>query len=158
MPRHLFLIIVAFLCGYLLAKFTGTPPPAPDQLVSGQVAGDQPNGRSSPATRPPRIPARSEAGAGAAESVGGAPAPALGSDIRRQCTVTGIVLSLQDSHLIYCQMAGGNRRSLVVEIRREATDRLARLRPGEIVIATGRVANVNSSTLWLEEGRIETRD
>ncbi|MDX1434375.1 MAG: hypothetical protein R3286_18175, partial [Gammaproteobacteria bacterium] len=77
---------------------------------------------------------------------------------RRACKVTGLVVSHQDGHLLYCEGTGADARALIAAIERKEAGRVGGLQPGDLVDVVGRVADVTASTLWLEDARVESRD
>lgn len=136
MPRHLYAIVIAFLCGYAVATLLKSPESSSERELPDRHAFEE-----------PAIPAED------AIRVGQVVVSAPRSLLTRKCTVTGIVFSHQGSHMIRCESTDAIDASLLVEIDRAETDLVAKLAPGDVIIATGRVVEKSYGTLRLDEGR-----
>ena len=155
MPRYVYVIIAAFLCGYLLGKYADRPgsplDPQPPERSSVDASKDGSRGlRAQPSVA-------LESGGGAETSgADSAPLPQAGSIVPRRCKVVGIVLSRQDGDLVYCGGSDVQHGSLVAELTVEASRHMAHLEPGVVVDLVGRVAVATRRTLVLEDSRIES--
>ena len=59
--------------------------------------------------------------------------------------------------MVRCDSTGAPETALLVEVDRAETDLVARLAPGDTIVATGRVVEESHGTLRLDEGQISAR-